>query len=192
MPSSFADGTGLRPFRTISALSILPPSTSGGSTFSGLSVRLCYNLSSCLPPLVDPTRLSPSRQRLLLPGFRRVGLPSRRRDMTTGGNWGKFHRRDFRPAGMAASIACTRNSVDRYTVRNGDSGSSRQGRGRWPHADTGQSPVLRTIPVVAAGVADVIFPGGEHCENPTRTGAGPGHARLPRLLGRSRHRRRGA
>jgi hypothetical protein len=57
-----------------------------GPTISGLSIRLCYNLSSCLPPSADPTRLLPSRPRLLLPGFRRVvSLPAA--GYNYGGNW---------------------------------------------------------------------------------------------------------
>ncbi len=38
-----------------------------------------YGLSSCLPPWRIRPGVYPSRQRLLLPGFRRVGHPSRRR-----------------------------------------------------------------------------------------------------------------
>ena len=43
------------------------------------TVRFRYNLSTCSPPLSEPTGLPPSRRGLLPPGFRRFGHPHRRR-----------------------------------------------------------------------------------------------------------------
>jgi hypothetical protein len=43
------------------------------------TVRFRYDLSTCSPPLSEPTRSAPSRPRLLRPGFRRIGHPHRRR-----------------------------------------------------------------------------------------------------------------
>jgi hypothetical protein len=43
------------------------------------TVHFRYNLSTCSPPLSEPTGLPPSRRGLLLPGFRRFGHPLRRR-----------------------------------------------------------------------------------------------------------------
>ena len=77
MPRAMADDTGLRRFRTGSALPRLPPSVSGGPLISGLhwfahSLRPARWLAS----LTDPTGLL-QPQRLLLSGFQRVGHPSR-------------------------------------------------------------------------------------------------------------------
>ena len=43
------------------------------------TVHFRYNLSTCSPPLSEPTGLPPSRRGLLRPGFRRFGHPHRRR-----------------------------------------------------------------------------------------------------------------
>jgi len=49
-----------------------------GLRFRGFTGSHCYDLPNCLPPRrIRPG--FPSRRRLLLPGFRRVGHPSRRR-----------------------------------------------------------------------------------------------------------------
>ena len=51
-----------------------------GTQFRGLpTVYFRYDLSICSPPLSELTRLSPSQRGLLLPGFRRLGRPRRRR-----------------------------------------------------------------------------------------------------------------
>jgi hypothetical protein len=49
-----------------------------------------------LPPLSELTRVVPSQLRLLLPGFRRIGHPHRRR-ISLRWQPGKFHRRDSHP-----------------------------------------------------------------------------------------------
>jgi len=49
-----------------------------GSNFGASLVRICYGLSGCSPPWSDQTGISPGHRRLLLPGFRWVGRPSRR------------------------------------------------------------------------------------------------------------------
>ena len=41
-------------------------------------VRNCCGLSGCSPPWSDLTEIPPGHRRLLLPGFRQVGRPSRR------------------------------------------------------------------------------------------------------------------
>jgi hypothetical protein len=43
------------------------------------TVRFRYNLSTCSPPLSEPTGSLTSRRGLLHPGFRRLGHPHRRR-----------------------------------------------------------------------------------------------------------------
>ena len=43
------------------------------------TVHFRYNLSTCSPPLSEPTGFPPSRRGLLPPGFRRFGHPLRRR-----------------------------------------------------------------------------------------------------------------
>jgi hypothetical protein len=55
-----------------------PQSVSREETISGLpSSHIRYGLPVCSPPCTDPTQF-PGRRGLLLPGFRRVGHPSRR------------------------------------------------------------------------------------------------------------------
>jgi len=49
-----------------------------------------------LAPLSELTRFSPSQRGLLLPGFRRIGHPHRRR-ISLQWQLGKFHWRDFHP-----------------------------------------------------------------------------------------------
>src|SRR5215472_12824155 len=80
-PSSFADSAGLRPSSTVSALPSSPTLRfSWGGHFRGLpTVRFRYDLSICSPPLSELTRFPPSQRGLLLPGFRRIGHPLRRR-----------------------------------------------------------------------------------------------------------------
>jgi hypothetical protein len=58
-----------------------PPSDSrGGVPFRGLpTVRFRLQPADLLAPLSERTRLSPSPRGLLLPGFRRIGHPHRRR-----------------------------------------------------------------------------------------------------------------
>src|SRR6516162_7236258 len=81
VPSSFADDAGLRPSSTVSALPSSPTLRfSWGGTFSGLT----YGSHSLRPvdllaPLSELTRFPPSHRGLLLPGFRRIGHPLRRR-----------------------------------------------------------------------------------------------------------------
>src|ERR1700752_847813 len=50
-----------------------------GAFRGGPTVHFRYNLSTCSPPLSEPTRLPPSRRGLVPPGFRRFGHPLRRR-----------------------------------------------------------------------------------------------------------------
>src|SRR6516225_6846238 len=75
----------LRPCRLL--LSSIPPNSAPkypairftrGADFVASLVRTCYGLSGCLPPWSDQTGILPSLRRLVLPGFRRVGHPSRR------------------------------------------------------------------------------------------------------------------
>jgi len=70
---------------------------SWGESFS----RLYYGSLSLQPVglfalLSELTRLSPSQRGLLLPGFRRIGHPLRRR-ISLRWQLGKFHRRGFHP-----------------------------------------------------------------------------------------------
>ena len=80
-PSSFTDDAGLRHEVTVSALPTSPTLRfSWRVPFRGFTtVRLRYDLSSCSPSLSELTRFSPSQRGLLLPGFRRIGHPLRRR-----------------------------------------------------------------------------------------------------------------
>ena len=71
VPSDPTESSGLRPREKDSAFSKSPPSERVGPIFRGFPFRFRYNLPSCLPPC----RI----RRRLLPGFRRVGRPSRRR-----------------------------------------------------------------------------------------------------------------
>ena len=114
-PSSFADDAGLRHIGIVSALPSPPPSDSRrGSAFRGFTtVRLRYDLSICLPSLSELTGLSPSQRGLLLPGFRRIGHPLRRRIYL---RWqlGKFHRRDSHPLALPISIAAAQPALIQF------------------------------------------------------------------------------
>jgi hypothetical protein len=70
---------GLRRGLTGSTLPILPQSVSRGRSLSRLhwfTIAAAYQVARL--PLTDPTGIQPSHRRLLRPGFRRVGHPSRR------------------------------------------------------------------------------------------------------------------
>lgn len=74
----------------------IPPSASSGPLFRSYPFAHCYGLLACLPPLADPTEPWLSRLRLLLPGFRRIGHPPRRR-VSLRCQLGNLHRRVFHP-----------------------------------------------------------------------------------------------
>jgi hypothetical protein len=90
-PSSFADDAGLRPVGTVSALPTAATLRfSWGVLFRGLTtVRSRYDLSICSPRCrSDQVFTQPTG--LLLPGFRRLGHPHRRR-ISLQWQLGKFH-----------------------------------------------------------------------------------------------------
>ena len=106
IPSSFAADAGLRLKGKVSALPTSPHSDSrGGGPISWLHYgSLSLRPVDLFALLSELTRPSPSQQGLLLPGFRRIGHPLRRR-ISLRWQLGKFHRRDFHPLAMPTSIA---------------------------------------------------------------------------------------
>jgi hypothetical protein len=90
----FTENAGLRLHITASAFPTPPHSDSDeGDCFRGLTtVRLRYGLSLCLPSLSELTGFSSSQRGRLLPSFRRLGHPRRRR-MSLRCQLGNLHRR---------------------------------------------------------------------------------------------------
>ena len=80
-----ADNIGLRHRLTGSALPSTPPSASGGGGFRGFTGLPCYNLSSGLPPLADPTGSPADRGFYSWASIGSVTLPDARYNY--GGNW---------------------------------------------------------------------------------------------------------
>ena len=79
--SSFADSAGLRPGVMVSALPLSPSHSDSSEAFDfGASIRFAFATTCDLLALLsEQTRLSPGPRGLLLPGFRRIGHPPRRR-----------------------------------------------------------------------------------------------------------------
>jgi hypothetical protein len=94
----FTEDAGLRLHITVSAFPTPPHSDSDeGDCFRGLTtVRLRYDLSLCLPSLSELTGFSSSQRGRLLPSFRRLGHPRRRR-ISLRRQLGNLHRRDSHP-----------------------------------------------------------------------------------------------
>src|SRR5262249_25174874 len=107
----FAENAGLRLHITVSAFPTPPHSDSDeGDCFRGLTtVRLRYDLSLCLPSLSELTGFSSSQRGRLLPSFRRLGHPRRRR-ISLRCQLGNLHRRDSPPLDhQLASLHYTAN-----------------------------------------------------------------------------------
>jgi hypothetical protein len=94
----FTEDAGLRLQSTVSAFPLSSHSDSGeGDCFRGFTtVRLRYNLLLCWPSCSELTRFAPGQRGRLLPGFRRLGHPRRRR-ISLQCQLGNLHWRDLHP-----------------------------------------------------------------------------------------------
>ncbi len=115
----FADNTGLRPVRKVSALSLTPPSDSRGGHYFGASLRFAF-AATCRfarPPVGADRGLSQPTGTFTT-GLSTAWSPSPSPDMTTAAT-GQVPLAGFAPARMPTSIAaiepeCLKNSGHRW------------------------------------------------------------------------------
>jgi hypothetical protein len=114
----FTEDTGLQLQIKVSAFPSSAHSDSGaGDDFRGLTtVRWRYDLLLCLPSLSELTGFLSSHRGRLLPSFRRIGHPHRRR-ISLQCQLGNLHWRDFHP--LDHQLASLHNLTHPQPIRGG-------------------------------------------------------------------------